>query len=679
MTPNKKIKACAYLRWSTDDQTTSLDIQEKRLCELAEHENYEIIEWFVDEGKSGSRKTEKRTDWLKLIASAATAEWEVILCFNRSRFSRLDCIEEGEPKQILRQAGKRLHTAIEGKVDWDSSAGRVIDVVHAEASNQYAATIGNNTLEGKLKAFLDGKGYGQKCPYGMARRIVDNAGQEHIVPRTDNFIRPKGWSQSFIPGDPDEIEVVRWLFNTFAAKDVGYRWLARQLNANNTPAPDGGKWCAAIVGRLLRNDTYVGDTRLGKRIVGKFSCLKGDKVVKREYGKREQRTHGGLVRQGTHEGIIDRELWDLVQAKIKRNTMQLRHLARGEGGYALKDILFCGHCGYALYGLRNQGEKKSGFVSYVCKSAVQYGNECGCAQWTIREKDILPLIINKLTEAIDMRLLEKNSVQPPRADKIDGKDPTARLERRRAQLQRQIDHGTARLIDPDFRVELTQEMQAKIAERIAERDRVIEEIKRLKVEAPNVASALHEWQKWMAAVGKKLIPVQTSPVAGTKLAPGLKFTPDTFRETLLRFGCRVFCYWKQRSARRYDPVRVRILLGLNEVRLGAVTEVPASSGQKDSAQIETNKSVYIPNGAAIIDITVNVTGMFPDPSYPKILPIVRKMRANGSTMKEIANHLNSKGWTTVTGTPWNKDKVWNVLVGKHRRKHRRPYSGNSPD
>lgn len=584
-----RTKACGYLRMSTDQQETSIPIQKKRLIELAEKENYDIIEWFIDEGRSGSRNTEKRTDWLKLLAKAPGAEWKVILCFNRSRFSRLDSIEEGFAKQTLREAGKRLHTAVEGMVDWGTSTGRIIDTILSEGSNDYAAKIGQATLEGKLNAFLQGKAYGQKCPYGMNRRLVDSSGEVHIVSRKENFLKPKGWTQTFIPGDADEIEVVRWLFTTFSAKDVGYRWLARQLNAKGVPSPDGRKWCAEIVGRILTNQTYIGDTVLGRRAIGKFYRLKGEKVVITEYAKGEE-LHDGLVRKGTHEGIIDPPLWELVREKIKRNTMQLRHLARGEGGYALKGIVFCGHCGDPLYGLRNKGPKKKGHTTYVCKNAVKYGNECGCAQWTIKENEILPLIIDKLTEEIDMRVLALNSVQPPSSEQTDKKSPILALEKKIAELDRKIEKGKERyLLAPE---ELTKGLKETLIAWQAEQEMLAQQLAEAKEPLPTMEDALREWQEWFAAAKRDLIHVQKSPEHGAKFEEGVRFTPEAFRETLRRFGCRAYCWWKQRSSRRWAVEQVRTMLGVKQKHVKKSSK-RREKGKSASAQSETQKSLIV--------------------------------------------------------------------------------------
>ncbi len=569
-----RIKACAYLRMSTDDQETSIPIQRKRLLELADREGYEIIEWFTDEGKSGSRETEKRIEWLKMLASAPTAEWKAVLCYNMSRFSRLDVLKGAFAKETLRDNEIILHTYVEGLMDWNSAAGLMIDSIHTTLNNEYAANLGKDTLEGKLDRFLTDGSYGYKCPYGYNRRIVDPDENVHIISRKTEFRRPKGWTQTLVPGDPEEVEAVKWLFETFATQDVGLRWLARQLNVKGIPSPRGLKWCAERVHKTLLSPFYVGDTRLGRYGCGEHARLDGDKVVKKRFGKKRTKKEG-LLKSNTHEGLVSRDLWNRVQKKLKENAMLVRHLPRGEGGYALKSILICGHCGLPLYGLRNQGDKKSRHVAYVCKNAVKYGSESGCAQWKIRETDILPVIIGKLAEEIDIRVLEKDSVKPPRSEQKSPKDPAAALVRKRADLERKIDSGSERFLTA--RVELTQELEAKLVEWKAERARLDKEIERIRRQTESPATQLEEWKKWFEAVRTQLVHVQTNPHADVKFEEGLKFTPQVFRQALRNYGCRVIVWWKKRTARRWEVDRVRLLLGIGQGPAGPSAAPPDRS------------------------------------------------------------------------------------------------------
>jgi DNA invertase Pin-like site-specific DNA recombinase len=50
-----------------------------------------------------------------------------------------------------------------------------------------------------------------------------------------------------------------------------------------------------------------------------------------------------------------------------------------------------------------------------------------------------------------------------------------------------------------------------------------------------------------------------------------------------------------------------------------------------------------------------------DEAYTHLLPIVQEMRNNGSTLQEIAAHLNEQGYTTRRGKAWNHVQVMRLL------------------
>ena len=677
MGSSQRIKACAYLRMSTDKQDTSIAIQEKRLLELAEANGYDIVQWYKDEGVSGSKDPAKRLDWMRLLsdAKAGTAPWEVVLCFNRSRFSRLDPIEEGFAKSILREAGKRLHCAAEGMMDWCTPTGIMIDTIHTVQANAFSVNLAHTSLEGKLNAFLNGKTYGQRCPYGLSRRFIDSLGAVHEISRKAPFTKPKDWIQTFVAGDPQEVDTVRWIFQTYVTKDVSTRWIAFSLNSRGLPAPDGGKWQHNIVRRVLRNVSYAGNATIGKQGRGKFARLERGKVVQRLHGTRLSAGQP-LLREGDHEAIIDRDLWDLAQAKIKRTSKnRRRHLARGEGGYALKGILICGHCDRPMYGKRNTGKKKCGYVTYQCATGTMFGRNSGCAQWTIRESDIRSAIIGRLTDEIDMRLLAFYSVKPPTSIN-QTKNRVAALQRKLTELERQISFGAENVLSA--RPENRDVLESKLANWQVQRNLAQQELEEAKKPTPNLEDHLREWHEWFSAAKTQLIHVQANPATGTKFKEGEMFTPDAFRETLHRFGCRVICWWKKISGRRWEVDRVRILLGVaaSDDGLSTPARAPdAESGKRnvdksaenmeksrdDAAQSGSYTTAYGPDCAAVIDVHCNRQTLFPQLWEHCALPLAIELRTAGESFRRIAEILTERGCPSGRGQLWDVRSVQSML------------------
>jgi len=552
METGRLIPAAAYLRMSSDQQDTSISQQKRQLMEFAQG-RFEIApeSIYKDEGKSGSKNTEKRTDFLRMLSDAPKAKWQVILCLDISRFGRLDSIEGAFAKKTLRDAGKKLHTVIEGEIDWNSTTGRIVDTVLSEAQHDYSVRLSQKTLIGKLDAFKRGELFGFKCPYGLARMIVDTRGTESIVPRVEMFTKPKGWKATLIAGDPEEVEVVRWLYETFNTRDVGFRWLAAELNRQQKPSPTGGRWCSKVVAEILDNEKYVGDLRLGERAVGAFWRLEGDRVVK----SKERQKSGALSLKGTHDGIISRTIWERVQEKLKRRKAAHNH-SHKEGGYALKGVLWCGNCGKPLYGNPNKkSDKKTGKVKYVCKTAIKYGRQCSCAQWGVLEEEVLPFVIQQLIKGLDRRVIQEANMTPK--GKPERPSGLENLERKLAVIEKRIALGSERFLSAP--AELVPELATTLGKWKEERGRLLREIEKVRQDFPPTwDEVLRRRRQWFENFKNRLVRVETA--RHERYSTAVNFTADGFREFLVANGCRVDIWWSKKSACRWRIAKVRIRL-----------------------------------------------------------------------------------------------------------------------
>src|ERR1700730_16089930 len=115
------ITAVLYYRMTSDKQDTSIPQQRKRV-EAHFGSRYRIVEVYSDQGKSGSKDTDKRTEFLRMIHDLCEGKHKgkvkYILCFDLSRFGRLDTLEGAEHKKVLRKSRVKLATVIEGLMDW---------------------------------------------------------------------------------------------------------------------------------------------------------------------------------------------------------------------------------------------------------------------------------------------------------------------------------------------------------------------------------------------------------------------------------------------------------------------------------------------------------------------------------------------------------------------------------
>jgi hypothetical protein len=135
--------------------------------------------------------------------------------------------------------------------------------------------------------------------------------------------------------------------------------------------------------------------------------------VDNRQGRTRRPVEERLVKEGTHDPLIDRHTWALAQEKLAWEREQLtvpdRHghchstrIASRNPDYWLRSLFLCGHCGRPLAG-RTETDWRSGKkrTVYVCSTYVK--GRCGghavpCGYQTISHSDAEQLLLDKIKE-----------------------------------------------------------------------------------------------------------------------------------------------------------------------------------------------------------------------------------------------------------------------------------------
>ncbi len=374
------IRAVAYYRMSDDCQETSIPDQRAEVVGYAARTSYTIVRDYQDEGISGD-DTEHRYEFQRMIQECARLkDVETILCWDQDRFGRFDPLDAGFWVKPLRDAGIRLETVADGRINWDDFAGRLMYVVRQEGKHAYLRDLSRNVIRGQLRAAKAGKWMGGPAPYGYD--LVDGI---------------------LVPGDPAKVATVRWIFETYATRDIGVRALAGLLNERCAPAADGGKWNQASVANILRYRVYVGDLVWNRRHLGSYHGVADGQIeaTSKRSRKGKNPSEDWEVVEGAHEAIIDRELFERVQTKMTRRRKSTAPRVYGQQ-FALSGLLVCGHCGYRMFGVTNEHHKTTNwkrFRRYIC-GGYHAGGKSICQRYVIDEAVIVAGLVKRLTETI---------------------------------------------------------------------------------------------------------------------------------------------------------------------------------------------------------------------------------------------------------------------------------------
>jgi site-specific DNA recombinase len=408
-TGGKGLRVCAYYRMSDDEQKLSIDQQKQEVRKFCASRGWIIVEEYIDSGKSGSKEIAKRHEFHRLISDAKFGKWNCIVCYNTSRFGRLDSISGGQFKDELRKHRIYLETVTEGRIDWNTSMGRIQDAILSESNHKYSTDLSDSIVRGRLDIFSRGYWPVGAVPFGYDRQFVENGVEQMVISRTRPFKKPRNW-HSMLKVNAIEAAIVRDIFKRFANGDISARALVKELNDDKVPSP-GSYWQPQMLIRVLSDSTYIGQMKLGHA---------------RKSREAHQRIEQRIVEDAMPK-IIDRKVWDKVAEKLQSRAGKTGSTSQARSG-ALSGILICGHCGYPME--KRNGRNGRNDVFYVCSSGMRR-QHLGCKQWSAKESDLLPVISKELLAAVDMALLEKLHAKPKDLDrKVDQhKDSLKRMEK----------------------------------------------------------------------------------------------------------------------------------------------------------------------------------------------------------------------------------------------------------
>ena len=116
-------ETAAYVRVSSQEQKLhglSIDAQKQKLIEYAEKHNLKIVEWYMDEGVSGTRPIAKRPELQRMVYDAQRGRFKRILFIKLDRFFR----SVAEYHSCMKLIEPVIWTATEEKYDLSNANGR---------------------------------------------------------------------------------------------------------------------------------------------------------------------------------------------------------------------------------------------------------------------------------------------------------------------------------------------------------------------------------------------------------------------------------------------------------------------------------------------------------------------------------------------------------------------------
>jgi site-specific DNA recombinase len=294
------VKAVIYLRVSTKEQTEegySIPAQAEACRRFIADRGWELAEEYVDRGESA--RTADRPQLQAMLARLA--EDQSINCLVVHKLDRLarNLEDHAAVRAALRKAGVQLHSVTESLED--SASGKLVEGILASIAEFYSANLGQEIRKGLDQKATQG-GWPTKAPIGYRNVRRDGAGR-----RGESVLEPD-----------HQAPLVVWAFDRYATGELSVAALTERLAEKGLRNRLGNPPGISAVHRMLNNPVYAGVVRWR-----------------------------GVDRDGTHEPLVSRELYDKVQRVLGA------HSTGGERSWKhdhyLKGALVCTECGSRLY------------------------------------------------------------------------------------------------------------------------------------------------------------------------------------------------------------------------------------------------------------------------------------------------------------------------------------------
>lgn len=280
---------------------------------------------------------------------------KAVLIVEPQRLSRGDLEDIGRLVKLLRYSNTIVITL---QYTYDLRDERDRDMFERELKRgneflEYQKRIMGN---GRLLSVQNGNFIGQKPPYGY-KKVVIKEGK-----RKCHTLEP----------DPETAPIVKMVFEMYAG-GTNSNQIAKHLRSMGIKTAEGGPWNVDGVKRMLTNDHYIGMVHWNKRKTIKV-VEDGEVVATRP------RSSDFLVYPGKHQPIIERELWDAVQA-IKGKLPPVKDRAKHTNPFAGLVVCRCGTKMVRQQFVRDGIERSA--PRMVCPNQAECGTaSCSMAEFT---------------------------------------------------------------------------------------------------------------------------------------------------------------------------------------------------------------------------------------------------------------------------------------------------------
>ncbi|GAB4210075.1 MAG: recombinase family protein [Roseiflexaceae bacterium] len=386
-----------YIRVSGRHQLkgASLNDQDRANRERVAALGGSIEHTYTEPGRSAfTENLSRRVAFQAMLQDARARRFDVLVVYDLSRFSRYMRVSLDTAAELER-VGIEVISSTE-HFDQHTAAGRL--TFHMLAA---AAQFKSDHLSERMRAV----------------RQSEAARGRHVGPIPVGFTRVDG---VLVPLEQQELDggyrsglgAVREAFRLYATRQSSFEQVSDVLNRSGWRMPSGKHFSKYQVAEMLRNPVYIG------------------LVVCQDQ-----------VYNGGHEPVIDREIWDTVQAELARRAAIGDHNHRaGNNPALLSGIARCSNCGSSMW---VTGQDRA---YYSCSGRLTHAREPRCNLRSVRAEEVHAHVIQTLVHLTSMpavldQALAELQKQATRLDHFQPRMDRSAIEAKIKRLARLYEDG----------------------------------------------------------------------------------------------------------------------------------------------------------------------------------------------------------------------------------------------
>lgn len=298
---------------STEHQKYSTSNQADVIGRYALARGLTICRTYADDGKSGLR-LDGREALQRLIADvrSGNADFETILVYDVSRWGRFqDADESAYYEFVCKEAGIAVQYCAEQFENDGSLSATIIKTMKRAMAGEYSRELSAKVFAGQCRLVSLGFRQGGQAGFGLRRQLIDEHRNPKALLRAGDRKSLQTDRVILVPGPPEEVALVRRIFQLFTVDGLPEQLIADRLDAEGISNARGHSWTRGTVHQILTNEKYVGNN-VYNRVSFKL---------------KQKRVHNPqdmwIRSEGAFQAVIDRTTFDLAQTIIANRSSRL--------------------------------------------------------------------------------------------------------------------------------------------------------------------------------------------------------------------------------------------------------------------------------------------------------------------------------------------------------------------